>query len=208
MEASVDKCLAFCQSLVMSGKKFSFTLSIGADTFCFNNKELDSSSCVKKKSPSQIRRELKRKAVRNMKKPEAESTEQVIEADLVKEKDSRALNMCSQCDLSFKSEEELKAHIRDMHSAPVLPSPEKEPSPDHIRDLVLTPIHGQRNEEDVLPSPPPPFSTCGLKLKSRGKPECGKISYSEDEHIRHVHEVHNLCYTSPSARRCTWPGCL
>ena len=58
MEASVDKCLAFCQSLVMSGKKFSFTLSIGVDTFCFNNKELDSSSFVKKKSPSQIRREL------------------------------------------------------------------------------------------------------------------------------------------------------
>ena len=73
-----------------------------------------------------------------MKKPEAESTEQVIEADLVKEKDSRALNMCSQCDLSFKSEEELKTHIRDMHSAPVLPCPEKERSPDHIRDLILT----------------------------------------------------------------------
>ena len=63
METSVDKCLAFCQSLAMSGQKFSFTLSIGKDNFSFSNKELGSSSCVKKKkkSPSQVRREQRRK---------------------------------------------------------------------------------------------------------------------------------------------------
>ena len=121
MEASVDKCLAFCQSLVMSGKKFSFNLSIGVDTFSFNNKELESSFCVKKKSPSQIRRELKRKAERSAKKAEAESTEEVVEEQMVEEKSSiastlKTVNKCSQCDSLFKSEEELKNHICNMHT--------------------------------------------------------------------------------------------
>ena len=75
MEASVDKCLAFCQSLATSGQKFSFTLSIGKDNFSFsNNKELGSSSCLKKKkSPSRIRREQRRKEERTL-KTAAEST--------------------------------------------------------------------------------------------------------------------------------------
>ena len=215
METSVDKCLAFCQSLVMSGKKFSFTLSIansiGNETFSFNNKELESSSCAKKKSPSQIRRELKRKSERMMKKPEAESTEKVVEAQLVDKKGSTASSLktvskCSQCDSSFKSEEELKTHIGDAHTDRVFASPEKERSPDHIPDLVLTPIQGQRNEEDAMPSPPP-FCVCRLKLKSRGGPECGKILNSEADFRRHSHEVHNICFTSPSERHCTWPGC-
>ena len=34
MDASVDKCLAFCQSLAMSGQKFSFTLSIAQCILC------------------------------------------------------------------------------------------------------------------------------------------------------------------------------
>ena len=79
MEASVDKCLAFCQSLAMSGQKFSFTLSIGKDNFSFTNKELGPSSCMKKKCPSQIRRELRRKEERSLKKA-AEPTEKVAEA--------------------------------------------------------------------------------------------------------------------------------
>ena len=60
--AVVEKCLAFCQVLVTSKQQFSFKLSLGKDTFDFNNKELVDSSCVKKKkSPSQTRREEKRK---------------------------------------------------------------------------------------------------------------------------------------------------
>ena len=198
METSVDKCLAFCQSLAMSGKKFSFTLSVGNETFSFNNKELESSSCAKKKSPSQIRRELKRKSERMMKKPEAESTEKVVEAQLADKKGSTASSLktvskCSQCDSSFKSEEELKTHIGNVHSAPVFASPEKERSPDHIPDLVLTPIQGQRNEEDAMPSPPP-FYVCRLKLKTKEGPECGKIFNSEADLRLHSNEVHRISF--------------
>ena len=114
METSVDKCLAFCQSLVMSGHKFSFTLSIGNGNFSFNNKELGSSSCTrKKKSPSQIRRELRRKTERSLKKA-AETTEKVVEARKSEEFGSlvNPVNFhCSGCDLSFKTEEDLNAHI-------------------------------------------------------------------------------------------------
>ena len=65
-----NKCLAFCQALVSSNQKFTFTLSIGKETFNFDNKELVASSCVhkkKKKSPSQIRREEKRREARKLK---------------------------------------------------------------------------------------------------------------------------------------------
>ena len=105
METSVDKCLAFCQSLAMSGQKFSFTLSIGKDNFSFNNKELGSSSCVKKKkkSPSQVRREQRRKEERSLKKT-AEAAEKVADFQ------------CSQCDSSFKAEEDLNAHIGEVHT--------------------------------------------------------------------------------------------
>ena len=44
MEVSLDKCLSFCQGLAMSNEKFNFSLSIGKDTFNFENKELEPSS--------------------------------------------------------------------------------------------------------------------------------------------------------------------
>ena len=61
MEATVDKCLAFCQALAKSNQKFSINLTFGKDNFSFNNKELATSSwqMKKKKSPSQLRRETK-----------------------------------------------------------------------------------------------------------------------------------------------------
>ena len=56
----MDKCLAICQTLAMSNLKFTSTLSLGKDNF--SNKELvECSWKMKKKSPSQQRREEKRK---------------------------------------------------------------------------------------------------------------------------------------------------
>ena len=58
----VDKCLAFCQTLASFKHKFTFNLSIGKDTFNFDLKELSTSSyMVKKKTPSQLRREARRR---------------------------------------------------------------------------------------------------------------------------------------------------
>ena len=63
MEATLDKCLAFYQTLAMSNLKFSLNLTIGRDNFNFNNKKQAISfwQKLKKKSPSQIRREALRK---------------------------------------------------------------------------------------------------------------------------------------------------
>ena len=200
METSVDKCLAFCQSLAMSVQRFSFTLSIGKDNFSFSNKELGSSSCVKKKkkSPSQVRREQRRKEERSLKKA-AETTEKVVEASESEESGSKvknALFQCSQCDLYFKAEEDLNAHVGDLHTT--LPTPEKERAPDQIADLLLTPIHGQRKDSGTLPSPPSSLSVVcdvhkpGPRSWLPGGP-CGETFSSEDDFRVHVHEKHFHC---------------
>ena len=63
--AVVKKGLAFCQGLVTSKQQFSLKLFLRKDTFDFNNKELENSFCIKKKkSPSQTRREERRKIKR------------------------------------------------------------------------------------------------------------------------------------------------
>ena len=200
METSIGKCLAFCQSLAMSGQKFSFTLSIGKDNFSFNNKELGSSSCTrKKKSPSQVRREQRRKEERSFKKA-AEPTEKVVKASESDEKSGSKVNSallkCSQCDLSFKAEEDLNAHVGDLHTT--LPTPEKERAPDQIADLLLTPIHGQRKDSGTLPSPPSSLSVVcdvhkpGPRSWLPGGP-CGETFSSEDDFRVHVHEKHFHC---------------
>ena len=131
------------------------TLSIGKDNFSFTNKELGSSSCMKKKSPSQIRRELRRREERSLKKA-AEPTEKVAEASESEESGPKVNTVdfqCSQCVSSFNAEEDLNAHIGEVHSDPVLPTPEKERAQDQIAELLLTPISGQRKEEDTISSP-------------------------------------------------------
>ena len=95
MEATVDKCLAFCQALVSSNQKFTFTLSIGKETFKFDNKELVASSCgktLKKKSPSQIRREDRRREARKSK-----ITEEAVEDPAVVEDKSFAFSKKKKC---------------------------------------------------------------------------------------------------------------
>ena len=215
METSVDKCLAFCQSLAMSGKKFSFSLSIGEDNFSFNNKELESSSCLKKKkSPSQIRREQRRKEERTLKKA-AESTGKVVEASKSEENVSTVNSVeyqCSQCDSKFKAEEDLNDHIGVVHTAPVLPTHEKERSSGHIPDLALTPIHGQRNEEDMMRSPPPPLALiCNLmrgQFQGEYGEKCGETFTSEDDLRVHVHIYHQLCSREKYQTPCPWDACI
>ena len=202
METSVDKCLAFCQSLAMSGQKFSFTLSIGKDKFSFTNKELGPSSCLKKKSPSQIRRELRRKEERSLKKA-AEPAEKVVEANEFDPIVSTVGFQCSQCDSSFKAEEDLNAHIGEVHFAPVLTTPEKERAPDQVTELLLTPISGQRKEEDTHLHA---VSVCDLPTKLGGSDKCGKSFTDKNDLRMHAHKNHNYCLEHDRAvavgRRC------
>ena len=121
--------------------------SLGRDTFSFINKELGSSCCVKKKkkkkSSSQVRREQTRKEERSLRKA-AESTEKVAEAS---ESEEFADFQCSQCESGFKTEEDLNAHISDLHTT--LPTPER--SVLQIADPLLTLIRGDRKDGGTMP---------------------------------------------------------
>ena len=78
----MDKCVAFCQTLVMSDQKFTFSLSLGKDNFNFSNKELvESSWKMNKKSPSQKRSGGKRKLERSKMKVAERVTESNIEVN-------------------------------------------------------------------------------------------------------------------------------
>ena len=140
----VEKCLAFCQALSGNNKLFSFSLKIGSDNFNFDLKELAKSSCLKKKkSPSQLRREMRRREDR--KRATTKTKEDIAELSetsviVVKPK-------CDSCETTFNSEEELSAHIETNHKT--LPSPEKERGITSLCDLQLSPIHGQRDDEKL-----------------------------------------------------------
>ena len=103
----VDKCLAFCQGLVNSNHHFTFSLKLGKDlNFEFQNKELVHSSCTrKKKSPSQLRRENRR---RESRKSADVSPEVAVKSlpDVFK---------CDQCETSFDSEKWLNIHVGKIH---------------------------------------------------------------------------------------------
>ena len=127
----MDKCLAFCQTLMTSKQKFTFSLCIGKDTFTFDNKEPESRSCSqKKKSPSQLRREARRKEEHKLKNA-SKTTEKVVshnsdttdkhdalaEAEQVSEKETAAsleIN-CNECDFKSATEKGLRIHSRMKH---------------------------------------------------------------------------------------------
>ena len=172
MEGTVDKCLAFCQALVSSNQKFTFTLSIGKETFKFDNKELAASSCVKKKkkSPSQIRREDRRREARKLK-----ITEEVVEVPLLanppeaaektavtavaKQESTTLAFKCELCDYKCTSESRLKQHTEN--------------SIKH-RALASQFVADNEKAEESTPSPPASRSACPSpsRLSSPLSPHC------------------------------------
>ena len=117
----MEKCLAFCETLVRSGQKFTFNISFGKDKFFFCNKELASSwqQKSKKKSPSQKRREEKRRRERQngnnkicAKEPEVVPTK----AESSEKKVVLPQNFhCDLCNFKVVSEKGLKAHTTKNH---------------------------------------------------------------------------------------------
>ena len=153
MESGVaKKCLAFCQALSSSNHKFTLNLSIGKDNFNFCNKELaiSSSACKKRKSPSQLRREQKRKLERNAKQ-QFEATERVTDMPaksknyVVSESEEANIYDCSKCEMNFKTEKGLNIHVGKAHKSETPSTPEKERS-SSTQDisLVIAPVQAER----------------------------------------------------------------
>ena len=120
----MDRCLAFCQALATSNQRFSLNLSIGKDNFSFENKELATSSWQKKKkSPSQLRREVKQREERKMKAAEevtdsakspvtVSDKEEDITVTLTDQAEDVLNFKCDQCDYNSISEKGLRQHVR------------------------------------------------------------------------------------------------
>ena len=91
----LDKCLAFCQALVQSNNQFTFKLAIGNVNFNFEHKKPEKSFWKKKKkSPSQIKREERRRQERaklNDPKEAARASEDNFKPVAI---------ICSQCDFT------------------------------------------------------------------------------------------------------------
>ena len=89
-----------------------------------------------------------------MKNAAAKSTAKVAEVGGAEETVNSLDFQCSQCDLHFNAEEELKIHMKEKHTIPNLSTPEKERLPDQTGDLILTPVCGERSEEVASLHPP------------------------------------------------------
>ena len=195
----MDKCLAFCQALAMSNQKFTFSLTIGKDSFSFDNKELVSSSWQKKKkSPSQLRREAKRKEERASKAAvEAtgvgNTTEEVVEIisePVVKDKPrGEASNLkfkCDQCHYLSVSAKGLSQHIRVKHriaqvnGADDTVSDNKESGGKHVGE-------GAKGAASSPPFPEPVMVPCKLDNCSK------KFGIETDSEGRTDLEEHMFC---------------
>ena len=82
-----------------------------------------------------------------MKSSAAKSTTKVAEVGGAEETVNSLDFQCSQCDLHFNAEEELKIHMEEDHTVSNLSTPEKERLLDQTSDLKLTPVHLERSAE-------------------------------------------------------------
>ena len=183
------KCMEFCQALASQGTKFSFNLTTGPQfSFSLDTSESGTSTSVvaeqvkrKKWSPSDVRRNLRRRQEFLKRKTEGEK------------KDGSA--------------DETPAG-NSVQS--VLPTPEKERAPVHIADLVLSPIHGPRDDVDAMPSPLPTSFVCKRPAEGsslRDLKQCGKTFNHENDLRRHAHKDHDYCFQHQFQGECPRP-CL
>ena len=115
-----SKCLEFCQTLVSQQQHFSFSLTVGSSfSFSLDNRKesinletrkvtsLKKQMPRKKLSPSQVRRNLKRK--QDFLKKKSEHSERGSSALKVKTFE------CDHCENIFKSESDLENHMECAH---------------------------------------------------------------------------------------------
>ena len=132
----MDKCLALCQALAQSGHKFTLNISLGKDKLFFCSKELASSWQVKKKakSPSQLRREERRRVKRQNKVAEEVTEETAVAEEERNTGKVTEKGACDQCDFKTTTETALKQHKTKKHEKQQQqnPTPEKPRNPSQV----------------------------------------------------------------------------
>ena len=140
------QCLDFCQALARQGKDFKLSITIGSTfTFSLDTKEGKATlptRIQKRKSPSTLKRNAKRREDFLAKKSTSESS--VVTALESNQKECEAFQ-CDQCNSSFKTVNGLKIHKGKSHK--------KASSPEKLREafsqpsLNVSPMRDQRRVE-------------------------------------------------------------
>ena len=188
--ALVSQCLDFCQTLATKSLTFSFTLTLG-DTFTFsldtNGKESLAPKAKeknKKKTPSTLRRDARRRAQFLKKKLEVSDVDISSQSDHVSEEEEAGKRVemavdenvfkCDQCQNTFKTENGLKIHVGKAHKKvnQVQATPDQlRQRPEGSMNISTSPLLDTSREESCLntdtseeieePTPPrqPPPST-------------------------------------------------
>ena len=126
----LTKCLDFCQALASKGQHFKLNLTLGTSiTISLETKENQPSRIMekmdkKKKSPSTLKRNQKRKE-EFVKKKCSDKTKEQSEKEFPPQKKSFD---CDQCDQVFSSEKGLKIHIGKTHKVEILRGKQQETS--------------------------------------------------------------------------------
>ena len=140
-----NKCLELCHALAGQGKDFKFSLTIGSTfTFSLDSREgKETPPTRKKKSPSTLRRNAKRREDFLKKKPTSESASAT---GLESNQEQRQDFQCDECDFKSKSENGLKIHKGKSHKE--VSTPEKLRKPSTQQSLLVSPSP-TRNEKRI-----------------------------------------------------------
>ena len=142
-----NKCLDLCHALAGQGKVFKFSLTIGS-TFSFSLDSREGKETLparKKKSPSTLKRNAKRREDFLKKKSTSESASATGLESNQKPMMQRQSFQCDACDFQSKSENGLKIHKGKSHKE--VPSPEKLRKPFTQTSLPVSPIKDQARVE-------------------------------------------------------------
>ena len=135
------QCLDFCQALAGHGKSFKISITIGSNfTFSLETKEGKATlptTILKRKSPSTLKRNAKRREDFLAKKSTSESNQLPLNPG--------EAFQCDQCDASFKTVKGLKIHTGKAHKEASSPEKLRESFPQP--SLCVSPIGDQSRIE-------------------------------------------------------------
>ena len=146
-----SQCMAFCQALASKGQTFSFTINVGSSfSFSLDTRGDGSTPLSKKrKTPSTLRRNARRRAEFLDKKRHPSSSMDTTPEKAAETRDKKAFK-CDQCDSNFNSGNGLKIHVGKSHKK--------------VNSIQATPDRPRQQPSDTI-SDPTTFLTNLLNTK-------------------------------------------
>ena len=180
------KCLDLCQTLAVQGLAFNFSLKIGS-SYSFSLDARDkglalntASDTMKRKSPSTLRRNARRKEAFLQKKqnPAPVTPAPGVEPDVGLPRGEDSFK-CDICGNFFKSENGLRIHKGKRHKHQEPPQLEKIRGSNIANSMLVSPLKDVVREEEP-----------NMQVFSCDK--CGEEFDAEDNLVTHMQETHDL----------------